>query len=398
MQNAIVEKIIDLSALKHNLEIVRKKAPNSTIMAVLKADAYGHGMEELSMPALEYGANFLGVATNGEAIKLRKYLDKNGVARPDYNTIPNAEKPRIMCWMYTDETDLKETIKSNIDLSISSVEQLDLINETLKVLNEKVADPNLFYKAYVHLKIDTGMSRAGARIEDFEELVSKTKGQKDIIIVGVWSHLACADDLESDCTQKQVEIFEKAIALCEKHGLDIQYKHLAASSGILFHPKTHYDMVRAGIMMYGLTPNVETATSQELDLKPLMSVETSVIQIKKFVAGTKISYGGTAVLEKDSHIAVIPIGYADGIPRILSNKMEVEILGKKYRQLGRVCMDQFMVDLEDNIDNISVGDKVKIIGEFVTADDLAVKAQTINYEIVTKMNGRIKTIYVNKDL
>ncbi len=410
MDEAIVEKIIDLSAFKNNFDVIKKYLDGTMILSVLKADAYGHGMKELAIPSLENGASFLAVATTGEALVLRKYLDEQNIARPLYAQKPDKNNPRLLCWTYDPDTDLQEVILGDIDIAISNTKQLQQVicalekvnlAEELSVSQKTEAMGGEFEKvfqkkAYVHIKVDTGMSRIGVQIQDLPHLIEEIKQHDNIVATGLFSHLACADELESDYTNYQRNIFEEAISICEDNNLHIPYKHLAASSGILFHSDTHYDMVRAGIIMYGLTPNIQIATGKQLGLKPVMSLETKVIQVKKFVAGTKISYGGTYTLDKDSYVAVVPFGYADGMPRILSNNIEVEINGKTYPQIGRICMDQFMVNLGDNLDNIAAGATVKIIGDLVTADDLAANAQTINYEIVTKINGRIKTVYLNK--
>lgn len=394
----LIEKVINLSSFEHNLLQIKKYLKNTKILAVVKADAYGHGMEDIALTCMKNGVDFFGVATAIEAIKLRQFLNKqqigNNVNSADKTSVNNIS-PKILCWIYDiAEKDIQVLAENNIDISISNLQQIDALKKASEILNTTMAGKNIQIR--VHIKIDTGMGRAGVSWQNLQEVIDKIKIIEKVKIVGLFSHLACADEIDNDYTNEQINKFEKAIKICNKNNLKIEYKHLGASSGILFHPNSHYDMVRAGIIMYGLSPNPSRITSEELHIKPVMTVQAKIVQIKKMCAGSKISYGGTYTLKKDSYIAIIPIGYADGIPRIISNNWKVEIKGKLYKQIGRICMDQFMVDLGENLDCVKVSDIAVVLGEKNSADEMAEVAQTINYEILVNMinNNRMATKYV----
>lgn len=377
------KKIIDLQAYKNNFEVIKTHAPNSHIMAVLKADAYGHGIKQLALPSLENGASFLGVATVDQALSLRDYLDSQKVQRPCHTQEVTSDKPRIFSWIYNKFDDLQPVIQADIDISVSDLQQLSQITSASAKANKK---------AYVHIKVDTGMLRAGCNIDQLKLLAQSIQNEPNVELIGIYSHFADADNTDPSFTLKQIEIFEQALKILQEIHCTVQYKHICASSGILKYQQAHYNLVRAGIMLYGLSPNPNTLPAKDYNLSPVMQVTSKIIQVKAVKAGEKVSYGLTYTVPQNGYIAVVPCGYADGIPRVASNKMQVQIKNKLYPQIGRICMDQFMIWLADNPENITSGDEVIIIGKDLPVENLANLAQTINYEIVTKLTGRFQTV------
>lgn len=376
--------IIDQSALEKNLQQLRKCDPNVQVMAIVKANAYGHGGVQIARAALKLGIKWFGVAQLEEAVELRAGL----------TGFPQA---RIFTWIFSPDADLETAIKADLDIAVSNPETL------LRLVTAARAVGKL---PRVHLTIDTGMGREGALPDKLSPLLSAAQLASDegtVEIVGIWSHLARADEAGAgeEATARQLVDFQQACELARQHGFTQVLRHLSASSGLLWYPQAHFDLARYGIAMYGLTPNPTRATTSRLQLTPIMRVEADLISVKKLPAGHPVSYGGTWVAPRDTYIGIVPLGYADGIDRHASGKIWVGANGQKYPQVGRICMDQFMVDLGNTPDGqppLKPGDTVRLWGDGSqgepTADDWAEAADTINYTIVTALNFRVPRIYI----
>ena len=392
---------VDLAAIRHNLGVLRAAAPGALQLATVKANAYGHGLLPVARAALDGGADWLGVAQLAEAFTLRHGLDEAGVARAD---------APILAWISTLSSDFAAAIEADIDLSVSWTWVLADICAAAR----QVGRP-----ARVHVKIDTGMSRAGSTLADLPALASALRMAADdglVDVVGAWSHMSRADDPSeagNASTASHVRIFEEGLAILADAGITPCIRHLSATSGILWHPEAHYDMVRAGIGLYGLSPDPAVATSEQLGLIPALELRAPLTSVKVIEEGTPASYGGTWVAPTRRWIGLVPLGYGDGILRAVSNKARVVVhtaSGPFNAPLvGRVCMDQFMVDLgpaegspgtptaRSGQAPAAPGDIATLFGSGVggeaLADDWAQAAGTINYEIVTHLGAHIPRIY-----
>ena len=392
---------VDLAAIRHNLGVLRAAAPGALQLATVKANAYGHGLLPVARAALDGGADWLGVAQLAEAFTLRRGLDEAGVTR--------AEAP-ILAWISTSSSDFVAAIEADIDLSVSWTWVLADICAAAR----EVGRP-----ARVHVKIDTGMSRAGSTLADLPALASALRMAADdglVDIVGAWSHMSRADDPSDEgnaSTANHVRIFEEGLAILADAGITPRIRHLSATSGILWHPEAHYDMVRAGIGLYGLSPDPAVATSEELGLIPALELRAPLTSVKVIEEGTPASYGGTWVAPTRRWIGLVPLGYGDGILRAASNRARVVIHTASgpfnAPLIGRVCMDQFMVDLgpaegSPGTPTARSGQAPAVPGDIATlfgsgiggealADDWAQAAGTINYEIVTHLGAHIPRIY-----
>ena len=370
--------VISRKAFLHNLKLARKLAGEAEIMAVVKADAYGHGAVQISKWALEAGVHWLAIAQLGEAIEVRRALTAADCALT----------PHILALIVSPDSELDEALRLGIDLTVGSAAVLDAI---------AAASAEVGVAARVHLEVDTGMARGGISAADelaMAEIARSLAGCQNtglIEVVGVWSHLACADDPESEVTEQQIALFENALEALRAVGINPQYQHLAASAGLLWHPRSRYTMVRPGIMLYGLSPNPEVATAQEIGLEPVMRLEASVVSVRDVASGTAVSYGHTAHTVSATRLATVPLGYADGIPRSASNKVCVGIAGELQPILGRVCMDQFVIEAP----RAKVGDVVTLFGggQAPSADEWAADCGTIGYEIVTRIGMRVPREY-----
>lgn len=382
---------IDLSALAHNAERLHQAAPHAEHMGIIKADAYGHGAFQVARALVDAGYRRLGIAQVDEALAIRRELDLNGYS---------SERVGIFSWILPPGNShaIGEAAEAGIELSASSVADVLAI--------AAVGTPTR-----IHLKVDTGMSRAGARPEDFPALVAAAREARGrgVTTVGIWSHLARADEPDAssiEATNRQIEIFEDACKLAHQRGLTGLTRHLAATSGQLWHPNAHYDMVRDGIGLYGLTPNPARATTRELDLRPVMTLAAHLTMVKHLPAGTPVSYGGTWTAPTDTWVALVPLGYGDGIPRHASNVGPVTVYTSSGpvsgRIVGRVCMDQFVIDLGPHPHPpVKVGDTAVLFGNpdrldtrgCPSADDWAGVCGTINYEIVTRIGARVPRRY-----
>lgn len=347
---------IDLGAIRHNLTAIRHHInPASKLCVVVKANAYGHGAVEVSKVAVECGAEFLAVATVLEGIELR---------RCDF-------KLPILILSLIPESAVEAVVSNNLTATVADFEIAEKIS-AMAQRKRKVAK--------VHLKIETGMGRIGVAPEDAVKLAVKISQLPNVELEGIFSHFADADSADRTFTNRQIKIFSEVADKIKAAGVDIKIRHLAESAAILDIPEAHFDMVRAGIITYGLYPSADVRKT--LELKPAMKLIARVVYLKKIPAGTSIGYGREFVAARDSVIATLPIGYADGYIRAYKN-FHVEIHGQLAPIAGRICMDQTMIDVTD-IDGVQVGDEVILFGsDKISIDDAAKHLNTINYEVTT---------------
>jgi alanine racemase len=342
-------------------------------MAVVKADGYGHGMVQSATAALDAGAGWLGVAMADEALELRR----SGITAP------------VLAWLLGPGDDWASVVAAGVDVGAYA---------TWALRNAAAAAQAAGRPARVHLKVDSGLGRGGAQPADWPELVAAAaKAQADgtVEVVGIWSHLAYADQPGNPTIEAQRIAFEDALQVAIQVGVEPSVRHLANSAATLRLPQCHYDLVRPGVAVYGLSPGPDVGVASELGLTPAMSLTTQVALTKRAPAGHGVSYGHQYVTERETTLALIPLGYADGVPRHLTNLGDVAVGGRRYRIAGRVCMDQFVLDVGD--DAVSVGDEVLLFGSGSsgepTADDWAAVLGTINYEIVSRVGARVPRVY-----
>lgn len=363
---------INLDALKCNFDAVREALPeNIKILAVVKANAYGHGAIGVAK-FLEDKADYLAVAATDEALEIRK----NGVNCP------------ILILGHIPYGDYDNIVKHNITPTISDYYEAELLSK---------AAVKAGVTAACHIAVDTGMNRIGFKCdENSVKEIKKIKENPNIEIEGVFSHLAAADMLDKAYTEMQAERFDDFVSKLESEGINPPIKHLYNSAAIADLEKK-YDMVRQGIILYGLSPSDEVEFKNINAPQPVMSMKTRVVQVKTLPAGESISYGCTYTTEKETRVATLCAGYADGVTRVLSNNGEVLIRGRRAKIIGRVCMDQFMVDVTD-IPEVEAGDTATIFGtdgnETISVDEIAKKANTINYEIICNINSRVTRVYM----
>lgn len=357
---------IDLDAIRHNLtEIRRRINPASKLCAVVKANAYGHGAIEVSKVAVECGADFLAVATVDEGLELR---------RAGFN-LP------ILILGLVPYNAVDAVVANDLTQAVADLE-----------LAEKISDAaaRLCKLAKVHLKIETGMGRIGVYPDNAVTLAAQISKLPNVELEGMFSHFADADSLDRTFTNHQIEIFKETASKIRRAGVGIKICHLAESASILDIPEAHFDMVRAGIINYGLYPSADVRKT--IELKPAMKLVARIVYLKKISAGVSIGYGREFVAERDSLIATLPLGYADGYIRAYKG-FHVDIGGKLAPIAGRVCMDQTMVDVTD-IDGVKVGDEVILFGsDAVTIDDAARHLNTINYEITCLVSARVSRVF-----
>jgi alanine racemase len=364
MTRPIREARIDLDALRSNIETLRAVVAPAKTMVVVKADAYGHGASAVASAAALAGAEWLGVVDIPEALGVRS----SGIRLP------------ILTWLHGDDSDFQSAVDADVDLGISNFEQLERAAATSGI-------------AHVQLKVDTGLSRNGIEQRQTTELfrrAAELEHSGGIAVRGVWSHLANAGNAED---REQLRRFEVALAEAEDAGLRPELRHIAATAGAISLPESRHDLVRLGIGVYGLSP-IDGRSSAELGLRPVMELSAEIVSVKRVPADSGVSYGFTYRTSGETTLALVPLGYADGIPRSASSLAPVSINGKTYRISGRVAMDQFVVDVGDDV--VNLGDRAVLFGDPGTgvpsADDWAVAAGTINYEIVTRIGPRVTRV------
>jgi alanine racemase len=358
------EARIDLGAVHHNVETLRALVAPAQLMAVVKADAYGHGSLGVARATVEAGADWLGVADLDEGLALRAA----GIDAP------------VLAWLHSAQTDFAPAAANGIDLGVSTLEQLD-----------RAADAG----ATVHLKLDTGLSRNGFAPAEASAAFATAAAHESagrLRVRGIFSHLSNSSRADDDA---QLAAFERMLAQATDAGLTPELRHLAATEAAITRPEVRFDLVRTGIGIYGL-PAADTIDAPALGLRPVMTLAGSVAAVRRVPPGTGISYGFTHRTPSETTLALVPLGYADGVPRSASNRAEVLIGGVRYPVVGRIAMDQFLVDVGD--DAVSVGDEVVLWGDAAsgapTADEWAAWAGTIGYEIVTRVGARVPRVAV----
>ncbi|MEN8653868.1 alanine racemase [Streptomyces sp. 21So2-11] len=370
---------IDLAALRANVRALRARAPHAQLMAVVKSDAYGHGAVPCARAALDAGATWLGTATPQEALALRAA----GFDGP------------LLCWLWTPGGPWGAAVEAGIDVAVSGMWALTEAVDAARAVGRT---------ARVQLKADTGLGRNGCQPADWPELVRHAlaaEAEGTVRVTGLWSHFACADEPGHPSIAAQLALFQEMVAYAEKEGLTPEVRHIANSPATLTLPETHLDLVRTGIAMYGVSPSPELGTSADLGLRPVMTLAASVALVKQVPTGHGVSYGHHYVTDRATTLALIPAGYADGIPRHASGTAPVLVGGKWRRIAGRVAMDQFVVDLGADGDTLEAGAEALLFGPGdrgePTAEDWARAADTIAYEIVTRIGSRVPRVYVHED-
>ena len=386
MDSPIIWAEIDLKAIAHNVrELRRITAPEARLMAVVKANAYGHGIIEVARQALQHGAEALGVARAGEGIQIRKAgLDAS-----------------VLVFSYTPPDMAKKLVEFDLTQTVYSYRNAEALSVAAGTTGKKIK---------VHIKIDTGMGRLGLLPDRFRSLapdhgvagsaVSEVEAIADLQhleLEGIYTHFAAADITDRSYAEYQFEIFMEFFDQLHHAGLEIPIRHAANSAAIINMPETHLDMVRAGISIYGLFTSDEMDKSR-VELKPAMELKAKIINLKRVPAGFKVSYGATYKTKKSTTIATVPVGYADGFNRLLSSCWYMLVCGQRVPIVGRVCMDMTMLDVGD-IPEVSDGDEVIIFGrqanESITVDEIASTLKTINYEIVSTITDRVPRIYLS---
>ena len=362
---------IDLDALKHNFKEIRKATtPGTGILAVVKADAYGHGALEIAKTLIDSGASGLCLATIDEAVELRRH----GIDVP------------MMTLGFTDTSRFEDAVRYDVEQSVYSY-------DIAKALSDEAVKQGKTCK--VHIKLDTGMGRIGFKTDGSEtDEIVKSCLLPGIEPYGVFSHFAVADTPDDEYTKKQFELFMNQIEVLGQQGIRFVKRHICNSAGILRFPEMHLDMVRAGIILYGLMPPGCPEPVVDIDLKPVMNWYAKVIHVKTVPAGTTVSYGRHFKAERTTEVTTVGIGYADGLSRKLSNGFELIIGGKRCPIIGNICMDMCMADTTDLDVRPAVGDRVTVFGSTRSADELAEALGTINYEITCDVGKRVRRIYV----
>src|SRR5690625_1463080 len=353
---------INLDAISHNVHKLKEiVGPDVRLMCVVKADAYGHGVEKVAPVMHKAGADVLGCATVDEAVALRSM----GIDAP------------LVAWMWEPEHDLSDALSSNIVIGVPSLQHAQVLVD-------------IEVPVKVAIKVETGMHRNGVDRAQWAEVFALLNDAPHIEVTGLMSHLACADEPDNPHTDVQAEEFRAAIAQAREAGLECPINHLANSPATLTRPDLHFDQVRVGLACYGLEP----VAGLDHGLEPAMTWAANIINVKPIKKGESSCYGLTWTAPADGYLAVVPVGYADGLPRSIQGSLEVTISGKSYPHVGRVSMDQIVVDLGENPFGVSPDDEVIIFGEGgQSATQLADAAGTINYEIVCRPTGRTKRTY-----
>ncbi len=361
---------VNLTRLTHNLQAIRARVAPAKVMIIVKANAYGHGLAEVSKH-LSSLCDYIGVAVLEEGILLREL----GVSAPIL----------VLGGIWGDQ--LPSYLQYDLSLTASSVERLEQIDAVSRQMS---------LKAKVHLKIDTGMERIGVHYYNAQTILESALKCPNVLVEGIFSHFANADSLDLAHARLQLERFNEVLQFYHTHSLPQPIRHMANSPAILQLPESYFDMVRPGIMLYGVYPNSEVART--VLVQPALEWKSRVVYFKVVNPGHPVSYGSTWQSDHPVRVVTLPVGYGDGYFRSLSNKTQVLIRGKKYPQVGRICMDQMMVNIET--DSAFNGDEVTLLGELdgesVSAQDLADWAGTIPYEILTNINTRVPRVYITE--
>jgi alanine racemase len=369
---AAAEAVVDLDAIAHNVRLLREHAGSAGVMAVVKADGYGHGATEAGRAALAAGAAELGVATIDEALALRR----DGICSP------------VLAWLHSPGTDFGPALEADVEVAVSSVRQLAELLDAVERTS---------HTATVTVKVDTGLNRNGVSAVEYPEVLTMLRrAQADgaVRLRGVMSHLVHGDDPDNPFNDLQAQRLTDMVAHARDQGLRCEIVHLCNSPAAMTRPDLAFDMVRPGIAVYGQTPIPERG---DMGLRPAMTLKCPVALVRSVQAGDGVSYGHTWIAERDTTLALLPIGYADGVFRTLSGRIDVLINGRLRRSVGRICMDQFVVDLGPGQIDVAEGDDAILFGPGTqgeqTAQDWADLLGTINYEVVTSPRGRVTRTY-----
>ena len=364
---ARAEIVVELPLIRHNVAVLRAHT-GVAMMTVVKADGYGHGMVPVARAAREAGAEWLGVATIDEALALRAAGDTG----------------RVLCWLGVPGEDYAAAIAADVDVTAYS---------TAELAEVAAGAAEAGRPARLQLKVDTGLSRGGAPLATWDDVVAEARAGEqrgDWTVTGIWSHFACSDVPDHPANDAQEAAFRQALAVAERSGLRPEVRHLANSAAAILRPSARFDLVRCGIASYGLDP--APGRTPDLGLLPAMAAHAGLAMVKRVDTGAGVSYGHTWHAEHPTTLAVVPVGYGDGVPRHAGNRAEVLVGDRRRPVRGRICMDQFVVDLGD--DEAAAGDPVTLFGTGEggepTAQDWAEACGTISYEIVTRIGGRFE--------
>ncbi|MGI6140154.1 MAG: alanine racemase [Caldicoprobacterales bacterium] len=365
--------LINLGRLRQNIRNLKSLISGETsLMAVVKANAYGHGLLQIAKCSAESGAAWLGVALPEEGAELRE----NGISLP------------ILVLGDVSEEQCETVIKYNLTQAVPSLKTARYLNSIAQHTGRKVG---------IHLKLDTGMGRIGFHnVDELRTAIKELHSMKGIFIDGAFTHFAAADEIDPDYTIIQIKRLENMQQIIQDAGFTLNWIHASNSAGLLMFPKAHYNLVRCGISLYGYYPSAHVEKHAKISLVPILQWETRIVYIKTLEAGSSVSYGRSFIASSTRKVATLPVGYADGYSRLLGNRASVLIRGKRAPVIGRVCMDQIMVDIT-HIPEAAVGDKAVLLGEQgaekITADELADLCGTISYEILTSISQRVPRIY-----
>ncbi len=375
---------VDLGAIRGNLARMRSLAGPADVMVVVKADAYGHGMVPVARTAREEGVTWLGVALPSEALTLRAAGDTG----------------RILAWLWTPgDPAVEACVRQGVDLSVSSVWSLAEVADAARRSGER---------ARVHIKVDSGLVRNGASPEELPDVLAQATTAVEaglIEVVGIWSHLADGDTPDAASVTHQRERFEAALAVAAAQGIHPTMRHLANSGAVFAHPDCRYDLVRSGIAIYGLSPAPVLGSSADLGLVPAMTLSAELAHVKRIDRGTAVSYGWRWAASSATTVGLLPVGYADGLPRAAgapsaTTPVEVAVAGRRVPIVGTVAMDQCVLDLGPDATDVA-GDAIVLFGPGrhgeATADDWASAMGTIGYEIVTRIGPRVPREHVDKE-
>ncbi|MCX2932439.1 alanine racemase [Mycobacterium sp. CVI_P3] len=370
------EALVDLGAIAHNVRVLREHAGSAQVMAVVKADAYGHGAVQAGRAAVAAGAAELGVATIDEALALRS----GGITAP------------VLAWLHPPGTDFAPALTADVQIAVSSARQvaelLDAVRRTGRT-------------AEVTIKVDTGLNRNGVLLADYPTVLAELQravAADAVRLRGIMSHLANGDLPDDPLNDLQAQRFTDMIAEARRRGVEFEVAHLSNSPSAMARPDLAFDMVRPGIAVYGLSPIPERG---DMGLRPAMTLKCAVAMVKPVKAGDGVSYGHTWIAGRDTNVALLPIGYADGLYRPLGGRIDVLINGRLRPSVGRVCMDQFVVDIGPGEPDIAEGDEAILFGPGTsgepTAQHWADLLGTIHYEVVTSPRGRVVRTYREAD-
>jgi len=370
--SANAEAVVDLAAIGHNVRVLREHAGSSQVMAVVKADGYGHGASQVARAALAAGAAEIGVATLEEALALRR----DGITAP------------VLAWLHPPGTDFAPALQSDIQVALSSSRQLHDLVAAAKLTG---------VTANITVKVDTGLSRNGVSAAEYPAMLTalrRAAADEAVRLRGIMSHLVYGDDPDNPVNDLQSQRLRDMRNQARHQGVHFEIAHLSNSPAAMTRPDLGYDMVRPGIAVYGLSPIPERG---DMELRPAMTLKCPVAHVRSVRTGDGVSYGHTWIADRDTTLALLPIGYADGVFRTLSGRMNVLINGRLRPNVGRICMDQFVVDLGPDAADVAEGDEAILFGPGTdgepTAQDWADVLDTIHYEVVTSPRGRVARTY-----